>query len=187
MTVQNPHGEPPALPGSGFQTGRIRKGRHDSPAGGACVMELASMLAGERFDDHPESVCPIIAGFLRGYNDLLPDGQHDELYPYAALVVGTAAPRSVGRARARALLEWAEQGRRPARRRRFYVRLQPWDIILLPAVEAALRMDPERRRVAVAALLDELCALSRPPDRRPPTTSRFERAGDRPPASPSIR
>jgi hypothetical protein len=157
----------PQRPESRFQTVRIRKGRHDSPAHGACVMELASMLAGERFDDHPRSVCPVIAGFLRGYNDLLPDGQHDELYPYAALVVGTAAPRRVGRARARALLEWADGGHRPARPRRFFG-LQSWDLILLPAVEAALRMDRERRRVAVAALLDELCALGRPPDRRPP-------------------
>jgi hypothetical protein len=174
MAAQHPHGGPPrpaptaavhALPESRFQTVRIRKGRHDSPARGACVMELASMLAGEPFDDHPESVCPVIAGFLRGYNDLLPDGDHDELYPYAALVVGTAAPRRVRRARARTLLEWADGGRR---RRRFFVGLQTWDMTLLPAVEAALRMDPERRRVAVAALLDELCALGRPPDRRPP-------------------
>lgn len=175
MAVQHPH----ALLESRFQTVRISKGKHDSPARGACVMELASMLAGERFDDHPQSVCPVIAGFLRGYNDLLPDGQHDELYPYAALVVGTNAPRSVRRARARALVAWADGGR-PARRR-FYVRLQPWDMIALPAVEAALRMDPDRRRVAVAALLDELCALGRPPDRRPPA-----RPGDTPSASGGV-
>jgi hypothetical protein len=147
---------------SRHQTVQIRKGRHLSPERGACVIELASMLAGEPFGDHPRSVCPVIAGFLRGYNDLLPDGQHDELYPYASLVVGTAAPRGVQRARARRLLEWADRGREPARRRRFYVRVQTWDLIVLPAVEAALRMDPERRRVAIAALLDELCAIGRP-------------------------
>ena len=157
-----------APPDARFQTVRIRKGRHDSPARGACVLELASMLAGERFDDHPRSVCPVIAGFLRSYNDLLPDGEHDELYAYAALVVGTAAPRAVRRARARALLRWADGDQPPARRPRFLVPLQTWDMVLLPAVEAALRMDVESRRVAVAALLDELCALGRPPDRRPP-------------------
>jgi hypothetical protein len=171
MVVQHPHGgsprRAPAVLESRFQTVRISKGRHHSPARGACVMELASLLAGERFDDHPQSVCPVIAGFLRGYNDLLPDGQHDELYPYAALVVGTTGPRRVRRARARALLAWADGGRRPARRRRFFVRLQTWDIIALPAVEAAVRLDPPCRRVAVAALLDDLCALGRPPDRRP--------------------
>jgi hypothetical protein len=170
-----------ALPESRVQTVRISRGRHDSPARGACVMELASLLAGERFDDHPQSVCPVLAGFLRGYNDLLPDGEHGELYPYAALVVGTAGPRRVRRARARALLAWADGGRRATRRRRFYVRLQPWDIILLPAVDAAVRMESERRRIAVAALLDELCALGRPPDRRPPDCPP-DRPGDASPA-----
>ena len=53
------------------QTVRITKGRQSSPAHGTCVIELASMLAGERFSDHPQSVCPVIAGFLRAYNDLL--------------------------------------------------------------------------------------------------------------------
>ena len=28
------------------------------------------MLAGEPFTDQPESVCPVIASFLRAYNDL---------------------------------------------------------------------------------------------------------------------
>ena len=135
------------------------------------------MLAGERFDDHPKSVCPVIAGFLRSLNDLLPDDELGEMYAYAALAVGTAAPRRVRRARARRLLEWADRGR-PARVRRFHVRLQAWDYVVLPAVEAALRMDPGRRHVAVTALLDELCAPGRPVERRVPADP-----GDMPPAA----
>src|SRR3954469_3244967 len=111
-----------------FQTVRLAKGRHDSPDRGACVMELASMLAGDRFTDHPRDVCPVIAGFLRSYNDLLPDGRHDELYAYASLAVGTAAPRSVRLRRARRVLAWGERAaRRPRRRHRVLVHLQPWD------------------------------------------------------------
>ena len=137
------------------------------------------MLAGERFDDHPKSVCPVIAGFLRSLNDLLPDDELDQMYPYAPLAVGTAAPRRIRRARARRLLEWADCGR-PAVRR-FHVRLQAWDYVVLPAVEAALRMDPGRRRhVAVAALLDELCTVGRPVERRLPADS-----GNAPPAAPA--
>jgi hypothetical protein len=140
-----------------YQTVRLAKGRHDSPDRGACVMELASMLAGERFTDHPRTVCPVIAGFLRGYNDLMPDGQHDELYAYASLVVGTRASRAVRRRRARRILEWGRP--RTRRRRPPMVRLQPWDFVLLPTVEAALRMDPDRRRVEVRALVEALCAM----------------------------
>src|SRR3954465_7077715 len=164
----SPSGVASVAPASGYQTVQIRKGRHDSPDRGACVIELASMLAGEPFSDHPRGVCPVIAGFLRSYNDLLPDGQHDELYPYAALVVGTAGPRGVRRARAQRLVEWAERDRPPGRRRSFRVRLQTWDLILLPAAEAALRLDPARRAAAVEALLDEPCAVGRPADVRPP-------------------
>jgi len=140
------------------QTVVLGKGRHDSPDRGACVIELASMLAGERFSDHPASVCPVIAGFLRGYNDLLPDGGHDELYGYAARVVGTAAPPPVRRERARRILAWAGC-RRP---RLLRVRLRPWDLVLLPAVQAALRMPNELRRDRVSALLDELIAMGAP-------------------------
>jgi hypothetical protein len=51
------------------QTVRLARGKHDTPADGACVLELASMLAGEPFGDQPRSVSPVIAAYLRTYND----------------------------------------------------------------------------------------------------------------------
>jgi hypothetical protein len=42
-------------------------------------MELASMLAGERFSDRPRSVSRALAAFLRGYNDLLDDKRRQDL------------------------------------------------------------------------------------------------------------
>jgi len=144
------------------QTLRIAQGRHVSPDQGACVVELASMLAGEPFSDHPRSVCPVIAGFLRNYNDLLPDAERGELYPYASLVVGTAASRGVRARRARRLAEWADRTPSRGRFARSQVRLRTWDMITLPVAEAALRMDPQRRRIAVAVLLEELADMGRP-------------------------
>ena len=55
------------------QVVRLGRGKHSSPDQGACVMELASMLAGERFGDRPRAVCPVIGAFLRTYNDALDD------------------------------------------------------------------------------------------------------------------
>ncbi len=52
------------------QTVQLARGHHDSPQTGACVMELASMLAGEPFSDRPRSTSPVISAFLRTYNDL---------------------------------------------------------------------------------------------------------------------
>jgi hypothetical protein len=71
------------------QTVKLGRGKHASPSEGACVMELASMLAGESFDDHPKSVCPVIGMVLRAYNDGVDDARRQELYRWAAEVVGT--------------------------------------------------------------------------------------------------
>jgi hypothetical protein len=91
---------------SSYQTVRLARGRHQSPDQGACVMELASMLATEPFSDRPDSVCPVIAAFLRAYNDGLPDDRRQDLYEYAAKVVGSVSGRRVRRTRARRCLLW---------------------------------------------------------------------------------
>jgi hypothetical protein len=70
-------------------------------------MELASMLAGERFSDRPATASPVIAAFLRTYNDGLDDGRRQDLYPIAAAIVGTARGRAVERERMSRCLEFA--------------------------------------------------------------------------------
>ena len=84
------------------QTVRLARGRHRSAADGACVMELASMLAGERFTDHPRCVDPVIAAYLRALNDRLDARRRQTLVPYAPAVVGTRGERRERRARRRA-------------------------------------------------------------------------------------
>jgi hypothetical protein len=98
-----------------FQTVRLGPGTHDSPDGGeVCVMELSSMLAGGRFTDHPSCVSPVIAAFLRGYNDGLDDERRQTLRPLAAACVGTGGgDRRVERARRRLIA--AHLGGRVAR------------------------------------------------------------------------
>jgi hypothetical protein len=93
------------------QTVQLAKGRHSGPEDGVCVMELASMLAGERFSDHPAAVCPVIAAFLRTYNDLVEDDRRQELYAYASLAIGTRDRRARRRrvALCRSFIEAAHQ------------------------------------------------------------------------------
>jgi hypothetical protein len=90
------------------QTVRLSQGKHRDPDHGACVMELASMLAGEPFSDRPRCVDPVIAGFLRTYNDGIDDKRRQDLYPLAAAVVGTRAVAGVQAERARMCLQWAQ-------------------------------------------------------------------------------
>ena len=77
------------------------------------------MLAGEPFSDHPSCVCPVIAGFLRVYNDGLDDERRQDLYAYAAKVVGSRGSASTEQARAARLVEWAHETRYSGWRRVF--------------------------------------------------------------------
>ena len=137
------------------------------------------MLAGERFSDHPRAVCPVIAGFLRSYNDRVPPSALPELYPLASVVVGSASTWRVRRRRARRLWEWARRGA-PAATVRLPAALETRNWIVIAAACAAVGMEPQARRAAVADLVTELVAmdqraprpldsdalLARPPQRR---------------------
>src|SRR5690242_21393105 len=86
-------GEEAVMAPLNHQTVRLGRGKHESPAHGVCVIELASMLAHEPFSDHPASVCPIIGAFLRSYNDCIDSRRRQDLYPYAARIVGSRVPK----------------------------------------------------------------------------------------------
>jgi len=93
---------------------RLSAGRHRSPSAGACVMELASMLASEPFSDRSGTVSPVLGAFLRTYNDGLDDDRRQDLYALAAAVVGTRGRAFARRRRARFRRELLELGdRRP--------------------------------------------------------------------------
>jgi hypothetical protein len=47
----------------------LSRGKHRSPRKGACFMELASYLAGERWSDHPACTHPLLALVARDVND----------------------------------------------------------------------------------------------------------------------
>ena len=85
----------------------LEPGAHDSPYDGVCVVELASVLAGEEFSDHPRCVCEVVGGFLRSWNDRAGHFDRQRLYPYAARVVGSAGKPELTRLRRDICLTWA--------------------------------------------------------------------------------
>jgi hypothetical protein len=95
------------------QTVRLGRGDHPEQASGMCVLELASVLAGDEFDAYPPSVCPVIAAFLRCYNDLVDNARRQDLIPYAAAVVGTRADKRKEAERARLCRKWVVEVARP--------------------------------------------------------------------------
>ncbi|HVL97530.1 MAG TPA: hypothetical protein VM266_16865 [Solirubrobacteraceae bacterium] len=122
------------MAGASHQTVRLTRGRHPSPAGGACVMELASMLAHEPFSDRPRCVDPVIGAFLRAFNDRLDHRRRQELRPYAAAIVGTRGRRHDRRRRRDLCLAYASGSRRAGPR----VRAR---LFLLIGAGAALDLD----------------------------------------------
>jgi hypothetical protein len=124
-------------------------------------MELASMLAGEPFTDHPKSVCPVIGSFLRAYNDSVDDRRRQDLYAYASKVVGSSANAEVEAARARRVAEWTAGIETRWWRRVLPPVIQTFsmvDSIGVQAVRAVRRSGGDWHAKALA-LLDELLKI----------------------------
>jgi hypothetical protein len=152
-----------------YQTVRLGRGKHSSPEHGACVMELASMLAGGPFTDQPRCACPVIGAFLRSYNDWIDNRRRQDLYAYAAKVVNSRAPSDVQDARAERLMEWAEDLENRRLKRVFF--WSPWwakplgsrpDDIASRVVCAIARQKQHPHQEALA-VLDELLEMGPEP------------------------
>jgi hypothetical protein len=150
-----------------YQTIRLSRGNHKSPQEGACVMELASMLAGEPFSDHPTTACPVIASLLRTYNDVLDDEPRQALYGYAAKAVGSRGSCKVEHDRLNRLIAWTE-GLEAHGRTRSRSMASAWLRWLAPrpaphevaarAIKAIARRSDDSRP-DVLAFVDELLAM----------------------------
>jgi hypothetical protein len=148
-----------------YQTIRLSKGKHTSKEHGACVMELASMLADEPFSDHPAAVCPVIGSLLRAYNDSIDDRRRQDLYGYAARIVGSRGTTEVERMRTEHLTAWlATPPTRRWTRFMFPARLRamspkpPLDVLGAGAVRS-LNVHDDRTHENMLELIDDLLAM----------------------------
>jgi hypothetical protein len=66
----------------------LSRGKHRNPRKGACFMELASYLAGERWSDHPACTHPLLATLARDVNDQLGDEARRGIAPLIPEVIG---------------------------------------------------------------------------------------------------
>ncbi|MGZ4225015.1 MAG: hypothetical protein ACXVTC_02005 [Solirubrobacteraceae bacterium] len=156
-----------------YQTIKLSKGKHSSADDGACVMELASMLAGEPFTDHPAAVCPVIGSFMRAYNDSIDDSRRQDLYAYASMVVGSRTSADIQRTRAEFLTDWAQQYRRSRWTRRLVPeRLRTITRRRNPSLESvgthavhAITKHSDATHAAVLEAIDQLLSIGA--ERRP--------------------
>jgi hypothetical protein len=155
---------------------RLEPGRHRSPDDGVCVVELASMIGGEKFSDRPDCVCPVVGAFLRSWNDRVGYTDRQRLEPYASLVVGTGGYRRISRIRRDICLSYAgaDLARGPLRRAAARLRMRmriAWTVGIFPSVWLKEGAGAYAARVCFArggsqeafALLDRLIAVGGSP------------------------
>jgi hypothetical protein len=145
-----------------YQTVHLERGSHACPEDGVCVMELASMLAGEPFTDEPRCVCKIIGRVLRAYDDVVDNRRRQDLYEYASLVVGTSDTDEIEWLRADYCLRWAKARRSESH---WLFRLLHWRTpkpdsdpvkVFMPALMPLIRRPSDRRHQQVLALIEVL-------------------------------
>lgn len=63
-------------------------GHHRDPRDGGCLMEWVSLLAGERWSDHPTCTHPLLAHLARAVNDRVSDESRHALVHLAPMLTG---------------------------------------------------------------------------------------------------
>jgi len=93
----------------------LANGSHRPYSGQMCVMEAAAYITGEPWSDHPQCVSPVIAAFLRSWNDALPDATRTTLLrPLLPLVIGTRTTDADDDTRAWMAVDWLVRVNAPA-------------------------------------------------------------------------
>lgn len=85
----------------------LEPGRHSRPEVGMSFLEAVSVASsGEKFGDKPRTVSPVIASFVRIWNDELDDEPRQELKPYIQKVIGSILTDDVEEHRAWRATDW---------------------------------------------------------------------------------
>jgi hypothetical protein len=162
----------------------LSRGSHMTYAMGTCVMELASVLAGEPFSDRPECIHPTLAKVARMVNDQVGDDERQRLVPLLPQMMGSprsgervgliialtcldhatsgTSQRKVNRHRKRLLrrLEWTTDRQRLSPLGRFRCRLEAHRAI--DAAVVATRRRAERALTTMLTDVVRICCWSTP-------------------------
>ncbi len=86
----------------------LDRGAHDGDSGAMCAMEAVAWIAGEPWSDAPQCASPVIAQFMRSWNDALPDADRTRvLMPLLPEIIGTRTTETDEQTRAWMAIDWA--------------------------------------------------------------------------------
>lgn len=90
-----------------YKTIQLASGKHYLGQSQTCVMEVVSLLAGEKFSDNPECACPILTSLAIRTNDWMDDKERQMLWPYTTRLAGSRADVQTEKERLCAITDWA--------------------------------------------------------------------------------
>ena len=136
------------------QIPRLSDGAHDEASGEMCVMEAVAFIAGEPWSDSPQCASPVIAEFMRSWNDALPDDERDALLrPLIPHLIGTRADDATEHRRALMAADWLVRVNTPAWLRLAGLTAQADALTSLPEITDMTQV-PSIRPTIEAARLD---------------------------------
>jgi hypothetical protein len=89
-----------------LKTVRLSKGDNKADDSKVCALEAAAWLAGEPHSDRPQCVCPLIAAFVRSFNDELTYHPRQKLVAYLPRMIQSRGTYHDEAARARVGWSW---------------------------------------------------------------------------------
>jgi hypothetical protein len=92
----------------------LKKGQHDEEEKQFCVMEAVAFVAGEPWSDSPQCASPVIAAFLRSYNDSVSDEVRQSLKKYIPLLIDTRGSAALEERRSLIAADWLVRTYTPA-------------------------------------------------------------------------
>ena len=94
----------------------LKSGSHASRDEGVCAMELVAWMADEPHSDSPACTSPVLAAFVRAWNDVIPDDDTRTrlLKPILPRLIGTVGSPAVEQRRADLALDWCVRVSTPA-------------------------------------------------------------------------
>jgi hypothetical protein len=93
---------------------QLAKGSHEPNDAQMCVMEAVAYIAGEPWSDSPQCASPVIAAFLRSYNDSVSNEKRQELKQYIPRLIGTRGSEALEERRSLIAADWMVRVYTPA-------------------------------------------------------------------------
>ena len=119
----------------------LKKGSHEQNETQMCVMEAVSFIAGEPWSDSPRCASPVIAAFLRTYNDSVNDEVRQSLKQYILRLIGTRGSDALEERRSLIAADWLVRTHTPAWLRLAGLKVQAEALESLPEI-ASMKQVP---------------------------------------------